>query len=104
MSTIKDDAKYRELKDRLESNVREISNYVNTWAHENNDDGTPAESLFVTGWVLGIAVTGASENGEFDDLLVEGSNGLNSYMAWGMCNALTEGFADHALGRVPDDE
>lgn len=92
MSSIKNDPKYKELKGRLDALIREHTAYVNQWAQENEEPTTPGESLFVTGWILGIAVTGATEDGEFDDLLPESNEGINTYMARGMAIALEEVF------------
>lgn len=104
MSNINTDAKYKELKERLDTDAREFAKYVQTYAEENDDTGAPEQSLFVTGWIIGIAVTGTDAEDDFDDVLYDNSAGMNNFMALGLAEVQREYYKDNARGMLGDDD
>lgn len=98
---IHEEPKYKDLKSRLDDLVREFGAYVNEYAQ----DGEPKESLFVSGFILGIMVTGMSEDGDdYDDVLYESNAGLNNFTAVGLANVQLKYYRDVAMGKFADED
>ena len=59
----------------------------------------------VVGWVMGIAVSRVTDEGEFDNNLIESNPGINNFMARGLADATAEVFANQSTAVYsPDDD
>jgi hypothetical protein len=99
---IHDQQEYKRHVADLDDLIGRFTAYVNRFAHENEPvPDSEVQSIMVSGWVLGIATAGFSqESGEFDKLLYQTSTGLNRFMAMGMVSDM----ADWAQGFEEDDD
>lgn len=103
MSNINTDPVYKRIKSELDEKIRELANYAQSWATANGKEGKPG-NVIVTGWLLPIAVTVINDEGEFDDLLQEGSAGINTYMAVGIAEVTKDYWSDAAAGFLDSED
>lgn len=93
---------YLRLKSELEDTIRALAHLI---AEEDTDgEQLTSGSMIVSGWILGIMVTGTDENEEFDDVLYESNEGLNNYTAVGLATVQKKYYIDGAIGMFNDDE
>ena len=82
---------YRASVERLDAAIRDHHALLERIGNDTdvNEDGTRDTSI-VSGWVLTIGTTGFNtENGEFNDAMVELPAGLNTFTACGLARYAT---------------
>ena len=91
------------MTDLEEYRKKKLNDAVAEYVTLMKEAGGLKKDHFVTGWVIGIAITGFDENGEVDGSFIESSHGINNFFASGLAATTSEKFASQALGCTCED-
>ena len=77
---------------------------VRDYIQDGVETGDFSPGGIVVGWVMGIAISRVTDEGEFDNHLVESNPGINNFMARGLADATAEAFAYQSTAAYSSDD